>query len=42
LEHHDQKLVTDEQILKAEAALRYWKTHDFDPVRCQYYDDEKE
>ena len=42
LEHHDQKLLADEQIHKAEAALRYWKTHDFDPVNCNYYDQEKE
>lgn len=42
LEHHDQKLVADEQIHKAEAALRYWKTHDFDPVNCNYYDADKE
>ena len=42
LEHHDQKLMADEQIHKAEAALRYWKTHDFDPVNCNYYDEDKE
>jgi hypothetical protein len=34
--------VTDEQILKAEAAQKYWKTHNFDPIRCKYYDEEKE
>lgn len=34
--------MADEDIHKAEAALRYWKTHDFDPVNCNYYDDDKE
>ena len=42
LEHHDQKVVADDQILKAEASLKYWKTHDFDPVMCTFYDQEKE
>ena len=42
MEHHDQKLLADDQILKAEAAQRYWKTHDFDPVNCNYYDNDKE
>ena len=42
LEHHDQKLLADEQILKAEAAQRYWKTHNFDPVNCNFYNEEKE
>ena len=34
--------MADEQIHKAEAALRYWKTHDFDVVNCTYYDQDKE
>ena len=42
LEHHDQKLTADEQICKAEAAQRYWKTHNFDPVNCNFYNEEKE
>ena len=42
MEHHDTKVVTDEQIQRAEAAQRYWKTHDFDPVNCVYYDGKKE
>ena len=42
LELHDQKLAADEEILKAEAALGYWKTHDFDPINCTYYDQAKE
>jgi hypothetical protein len=35
-------MIADEQILRAEAANRYWKTHSFDPVNCKYYSDEKE
>ena len=42
LEHHDHKVVTDEQILRAEAAQKYWKTHDFDIINCKYYDGDKE
>ena len=42
LEHHDQKVQADEDILRAEAAQRYWKTHDFDPITCKYYDEMKE
>ena len=42
LEHHDQKVLADEQISKAEAASKYWKTHNFDPVRCTYYNEQKE
>ena len=42
LEHHDQKLVADERILRAEAAHKYWKKHDFDILNCRYYDQKKE
>ena len=42
LEHHDDKIVADEMILRAEAAQRYWKTHDFDPVRGEFCDGSKE
>jgi hypothetical protein len=42
LEHHDSKLVADEQVLRAEAAKKYWKTHNFDVINCQYYDQAKE
>lgn len=42
LEHHDNKVVADEVVLRAEAAKKYWKTHDFDAVNCIYYDDKKE
>lgn len=42
LEHHDNKVAADEQILRAEAAQKFWKTHEFDIVNCKYYDDTKE
>ena len=42
LEHHDSKRVADDQILRAEAAKRYWKTHEFDLLNCKFYDDSKE
>lgn len=42
LEHHDSKLTADEKVLRAEAAKKYWKTHNFDPVTCRYYDQKKE
>lgn len=42
LEHHDSKVSADEQILRAEAAQKFWKTHDMDIVNCKYYDDDKE
>lgn len=42
LEHHDDKVVGDEVVLRAEAAKKYWKTHDFDIVNCKYYEDSKE
>jgi hypothetical protein len=42
LEHHDAKVKTDEEVQKSEAAQKYWKTHDFDPISCNYYDASKE
>lgn len=42
LENHDTKIVDDDKILRNEAAIKYWKTHDFDVVNCKYYDKEKE
>ena len=32
LEHHDTKVRTDEEVQKAEAAKKYWNTHNFDPL----------
>eukprot|EP00347_Sterkiella_histriomuscorum_P023036 403336202 len=42
LEFHDAKLKTDQEIQRAEAAYKYWQTHQFDPVNCEYYDPNKE
>ena len=42
MDNHDIKTITDEKILRAEAAKMYWKFHDFDIINCKYYDDDKE
>ena len=42
LEHHDDKVTADEQILRAEAAQRFWKTHEFDIINGKYYENDKE
>jgi len=42
LEHNDEKVVADEKILRAEAAQKFWKTHDYDIVTAKFYEDEKE
>lgn len=34
--------MADELVLRAEAAKKYWKTHNFDVINCQYYDQAKE
>ena len=33
---------TNEDIQRAEAALAFWKTHDYDHVTGKYYDAKKE
>lgn len=42
LELHEDKLKADSEIQRAEAAQKYWLTHDFDLVMCKLYDAEKE
>jgi hypothetical protein len=42
LEHHDQKERANEDIQRAEAAIAFWKTHDYDHVTGKYYDRQKE
>lgn len=42
LELHDLKEKTNEDIQRAEAALAFWKTHDYDHVTGKYYDAKKE
>ena len=42
LEHHDEKMQLNEDILRAEAAKTYWKVRDFDPVVGAYVDEDKE
>ena len=38
LEHHEEKMQVNQEILKNEAAVQYWKTHNFDPVAVSYVD----
>lgn len=42
LELHDLKEKTNEDIQRAEAALAFWKTHDYNILEGQYYDAKKE
>ena len=42
LQQNDLKVATNDEIMRAEAAKRYWKKNDFDPIRAQYYDEDKE
>jgi len=35
-------LIADEKVNRAEAAKKYWKTHDFDVINCKFYDEQKE
>jgi hypothetical protein len=42
LELHDQKLKVDQEIQRAEAAQKYWKTHDFNIINCEHFDNDKE
>lgn len=36
------KVQTNDEIMKAEAAKRYWKTHDYDLLQGKYCDGIKE
>ena len=42
LQDHDKKTSEDLQSLRSEAQLRYWQTHNYDPVVGRYYDNSKE
>lgn len=42
LEMHDLKEKTNVDIQRAEAALAFWKTHDYDHVTGKFYDVSKE
>ena len=42
LEHHEDKMQLNEEIMRAEAAKTYWKTRDFDPIQVKLVDEEKE
>ena len=42
LEHHEEKVNANQDILRAEAAKVYWKTREFDPIQVSYIDKDKE
>lgn len=42
LEHHDEKMQVNEDILRTEAAKTYWKTREFDPISVKYVDQDAE
>lgn len=41
-EDHEKKAKVDAESYRQEAAREYWKTHDFDLIKCEYVDLEKE
>lgn len=42
LQNNDLKVQTNDDVMRAEAAKRYWKTHDFDLLQVKYCDNQKE
>ena len=42
LENHDMKETTNDDIQRAEAAMAFWKTHNYDHITGKYYDNVKE
>jgi hypothetical protein len=39
---NDLKVKTNDEVLKAEAANKYWQKHDYDLLTVQYFDPSKE
>ena len=39
---HREKVTLDKQYERHRAAVRFWQTHDANPLTSQYYDPEKE
>lgn len=42
LQHHNEKVETNDEIQRAEAAKRYWETHNYDHVRGEFFDKDVE
>jgi hypothetical protein len=42
VEHHDAKEEVNAEIQRAEAAKEFWRTRDYDPIRAEFYDGDKE
>eukprot|EP00286_Rhodomonas_abbreviata_P000735 CAMPEP_0181288654 /NCGR_PEP_ID=MMETSP1101-20121128/452_1 /TAXON_ID=46948 /ORGANISM="Rhodomonas abbreviata, Strain Caron Lab Isolate" /LENGTH=439 /DNA_ID=CAMNT_0023392799 /DNA_START=235 /DNA_END=1550 /DNA_ORIENTATION=+ len=41
-EHHDSRSKWEMDQARSHIVNKYWETHDFDPVTCSYYDEDKE
>jgi len=39
---HDDKIQLEKEVMRRTAAKKYWETHDYDPLTCNYLDPEKE
>ena len=42
LQMNDAKVATNDEIMRAEAAKRFWNTHEYDHVVGKFYDAAKE
>ena len=42
LEHHDEKMNVNDEVLRTEAAKAFWKTREYDPIAVRLVDEEKE
>ena len=42
LQHHNEKIQANDDIMRAEAASKYWGTHNYDPLLAKYFDNKKE
>ena len=40
-EDHEEKVAVDKEVALNRAADRYWKTHNYDPIRGTYFDKAK-
>jgi hypothetical protein len=41
-EYHNQKIDTDQDLHRLEAAKKFWKRNNFNPVLSKYFDRDKE
>ena len=41
-ENHESMLRAEYETMKRDMVARYWEKHDYNPITCEYYSDEKE